>query len=159
MHRKAKVFFFVSAGILCLALTYHLGAHNATAQSPGEQLVDIAWRRADGYAYAVSTSGAIYATPGYCQPWTPVGHMPAGCVPVSVLDGDVGGSLDIACADGLVWTVQGSVPSVSLAECSDVFGAPTPATSSTSGQVKARWSDRAAPRQGEGSKRIVNDGR
>ena len=30
----AKRFFFVCAGILCLAFAYHLGATNATAQAP-----------------------------------------------------------------------------------------------------------------------------
>jgi len=86
--------------------------------------VDIAWRTADGHAYAVTTSGAIYATPGFCQAWTPVGQMPSGCVPVSVLDGDVGGSLDIACADGQTFTVTGNIPNIVLVPCSNVFGTP-----------------------------------
>ena len=134
----ARKFFFACAGLLCLALAYHLGAERAAAQT-GEQLADIAWRQADGHAYAVSTSGAIYATPGYCQAWSLVGRMPPGCVPVCVLDGDVGGSLDIACADGSAWTVQGSVPSVSVVPCSQVFGQPTTAWQETWGQLKSRY--------------------
>ena len=35
----AKRFFFVSAGILCLALAYHLGASTATAQAPSNPIV------------------------------------------------------------------------------------------------------------------------
>ena len=35
----AKRFFFVSAGILCLAATHHLGATNARAQSPSFRVV------------------------------------------------------------------------------------------------------------------------
>ncbi len=132
-----KKLFYASASILMLALSYHLGARIATGQS-GEQLMDIAWRMADGHAYGVSASGAIYATPGHCQPWSLVGHMPAGCVPVCVLDGDVGGSLDIACADGSAWTVQGSVPNISVVPGSQVFGGPTPAARATWGGLKAR---------------------
>lgn len=69
---RARAFFYACAGVFLLALSYHFGAQTAGAQS-GQQLVDIAWRRADGYAYAVSTTGAIYATPGFCQPWSLVG--------------------------------------------------------------------------------------
>jgi len=35
----AKRFFYVCAGILCLALAYHLGARSATAQAPGDPIV------------------------------------------------------------------------------------------------------------------------
>ena len=135
MKRSAWV---AGAAILLVAGLLQVGRGTARSQS-GEELVDIAWRRADGHAYAVSSSGAIYATPGFCQPWSLVGHMPAGCVPVSVLDGDVGGSLDIACLDGQVFTVVGNVPNVSVVPCSNVFGQPTPARSESWGSVKGRY--------------------
>jgi hypothetical protein len=136
---RARSFLHVSLGIFALATAYHLGVRNAGAQAGGETLVDIAWRRADGYAYAVTTTGAIYAGPGYCQPLAHVGQMPAGCVPVCVLDGDVGGSLDIGCSDGSVWTVQGSVPSITVAPCVNVFSGPTPARQESFGGVKTRY--------------------
>ena len=136
----AKKFFFACAGLLCLALAYHLGAQGAGAQA-GDQVVDVAWRRADSHAYAVTTSGAIFATPGHCQAWSSVGQMPVGCLPVAVLDGDtpVGGSMDFLCSDGRVYTVTGDVPAVSLVPCSNVFGTPTPVQQSTWGSVKVRY--------------------
>jgi len=39
---KARAFFFVCAGLLFLALAYHLGARNATAQAPGSDIQDVA---------------------------------------------------------------------------------------------------------------------
>jgi len=136
---RSRTFLHVSLSIVALAAAYHLGVRNVGAQAGGEALVDIAWRRADGNAYAVTTTGAIYAGPGYCQPLTLVGHMPPGCVPVCVLDGDVGGSLDIGCSDGSVWTVQGSVPSITVVPCVNVFSGPTPARQESMGSVKARY--------------------
>lgn len=38
----AKRFFYVCAGFLCLALSYHLGARNAGAQAPGNPIVGVA---------------------------------------------------------------------------------------------------------------------
>ena len=37
----ARRFFFVSAGLLCLALTYHLGARSATAQGAALEAVQV----------------------------------------------------------------------------------------------------------------------
>jgi hypothetical protein len=39
---KARTFFFVCAGLLCLALSYHLGARNAAAQAPENPVVGLA---------------------------------------------------------------------------------------------------------------------
>ena len=38
----AKRFFYVSAALLMLAATYHLGAQSASAQAPGNPIVGIA---------------------------------------------------------------------------------------------------------------------
>jgi hypothetical protein len=100
------------------------GIGSAAPKRPGEKVVDVAWRKADGYAYAVTSAGALYATPGFCQNWTLVGQVPAGGVPACLLDGDVGGSLDIVCEDGRTFTVTGSIPNVVLTPCSNVFGTP-----------------------------------
>ena len=134
MH-KAKVFFFVCAGLLMLALAFHLGATSAQSQS-ANKLVDVAWRRADGYAYAVTSAGEIWANPGYCGNFIRVGQMPAGCVPVTVLDGDVGGSLDIGCENGEFYTVVGAVPNIQVVLCSSIFGGPVSAAKQSWGQVK-----------------------
>jgi hypothetical protein len=107
-----------------LVLIGGIDIRTSAAKRPGEKVVDVAWRRSDGHAYAVTSSGAIYATPGYCQGWSLVGQVPSGAVPVSLLDGDVGSSLDIVCEDGQVFTVTGSVPNIALTSCSNVFGTP-----------------------------------
>ena len=58
---------------------------------------------------------------------------------IVIVDGDVGGSLDIACVDGSAWTVQGNLPSVSVVACSRVFDSPTPAQTQTWGAVKSMY--------------------
>ncbi len=134
----AKKFFYVCAGLFLLMAAYHLGARSAEGQS-ANTLVDIAWRRADGYAYAVTSMGEIWANPGYCGSFVRVGQMPAGCVPVTVLDGDVGGSLDIGCENGEFYTVTGSYPNIQLVHCSSLFGAPTSTVTKSWGSLKERY--------------------
>jgi hypothetical protein len=60
MH-KARAFFFVCAGLLCLALVYHLGAQNAGAQlgSSIAGVLDYAGGRAGGIV-VVTQSGDCY---------------------------------------------------------------------------------------------------
>jgi hypothetical protein len=53
----AKRFFYVSAGLLCLALAYHLGARSATAQAPGNPVVEIFERNFTG---VVTANGDVY---------------------------------------------------------------------------------------------------
>ena len=135
----AKKFFHACAGLLCLALVYHLGSSAATAQAGNPSIVGVAWRLADGHAYAAAEDGSIFATAGYCTGWTRVGRLPAGEIPTEVLDGDVGGSMDIMCASGNAYTVTGSFPSIGLVLCSSIYSSPTPATRSSWGSLKARY--------------------
>lgn len=51
----AKRFFFVSAGILCLALAYHFGAESATAQAPSNPVV-----AANNGNYVFTANGDVY---------------------------------------------------------------------------------------------------
>ncbi len=73
MHR-ARAFFFVCAGLLCLAVAYHLGATSAGAQAPGNPLVAAhvyatngiaqwAWA-ANGDEYSTADGGATWAYRG-----------------------------------------------------------------------------------------------
>jgi len=135
----AKRFFFGCAAMLMLAMAFQLGATLAHGQAAGNEVVDIAWRRSDGYAYAITKGGEIWANPGSCGSWSLVGHMPAGCVPSCMLDGDVGGSLDIGCENGDFYNLRGAVPAVTVAFCSSFHGAPVPGTAKTWGEVKARY--------------------
>lgn len=53
---RAKSFFYVSLGILALALAYHLGATTATAQAPGNPVV--AAEDSNGIVY--TANGDVY---------------------------------------------------------------------------------------------------
>jgi hypothetical protein len=129
-------FFYVSAALLCLTLAYQFGATNAKAQS-SDRIVDVG-RQPDGQAFAVTERGVIFSNPGNCQAWSAVSQLPAGRIPVSIVDG-AGGSVGIACSDGSVWMVQGSGASMSVSACSNVFaGQPTP-NKETWGEVKSDY--------------------
>ena len=59
----AKRFFYVCAGILCLALAYHLGASSATAQSAAGQSnsrVITGFAVDHDYFYVITPDGDIY---------------------------------------------------------------------------------------------------
>ena len=55
---RAKSFFYVSLGILALAVAYHLGATNATAQAPSNPVV--ATFPDYGRAAVVTANGDVY---------------------------------------------------------------------------------------------------
>ena len=116
---------------------YWFVADRATAQGAA-QLVDLAWRQADGRAYALDTNGIIYSGPGLCGPFEQCGQLPSGCSPVCFLDGDVGASLDIGCANGDIFTVTGAFPSVGVSLCTNVFGAKVSTERQTWGNMKSR---------------------
>ena len=83
MHR-ARTFFYVCAGLLCLALAYHFGAVNATAQAPGNPLVSIApypGGGPSGTLIAASANGDVFYTNGAGNPWSHVGNVFAGPTP------------------------------------------------------------------------------
>ena len=133
-----KRLFYASASILTLAVAYHLGATTATAQSH-PSVVAIAWNHADGYAYAVDAAGGIFANPGNCGTWSPVGQMPPGCTPTCILDGDLSGHLDVGCSNGAFYNLAGQFPHVTPVFCSSIYGGPTPTAQPTFGQVKATY--------------------
>ena len=61
----AKKFFYVCAGLFLLALTYHLGARSATAQSSGNPVVSLsAVYFAEPLMWAVTSNGDVYADNG-----------------------------------------------------------------------------------------------
>lgn len=135
-----KRFFYVCAGLFLLVLGYHLVARNAEGQA-GQVLVDLVWRQADGRAYAIDSDGGLWSGPGFCGPLERSGQLPPGLVPVAFLDGDVGGSVDVGCSNGDVYTLTGSHPNVGLVFCVNVFGIanPTPTQGKSWGQVKDRY--------------------
>ena len=75
----AKRFFYVSAGILCLALAYHFGAKSAVAQS-GSSLAGFAVAPTSPPSLMVMTStGDVYAGPwGLTSPPILMGNFWSG---------------------------------------------------------------------------------
>ena len=144
----ARKFFYVCAGMLMLALAYHLGASTAHGQGAGSVL------DADDPglgSYVVTSSGrvyfALYGTNLAPAPrWTPKGTIlsvapivriqgagtgPTGIDVVHAFDAD--GNFYVSADGGATWVRRGNV-----------FGAPTPALNSSWGQVKARYAPSTA---------------
>jgi len=70
MH-KVRAFFFACAGVLCLALAYHLGARSAGAQAPANPVVGIAGPMSGSALAAITANGDVYTnTCGACADWT-----------------------------------------------------------------------------------------
>jgi len=85
MNSKARTFFFVSAGILCLALSYHLGARNVGAQSAANPIVAVIDRACGNgvEAVALTANGDVYMSPtgGDCyKTWSYYGSVFGGPV-------------------------------------------------------------------------------
>ena len=77
----AKRFFYVCAGMLLLALSYHLGATTATAQAPSNSVV-ASWESVYGGntpSIVVTANGDVYAGGQQGQgPWTHRSNVFAG---------------------------------------------------------------------------------
>ena len=134
---RARTFFLVCAGILCLALAYHLGARSAGAQATGTaEAVSFsygsAWAALDRYLYRIGTDNQVYR---YSEP------VP-GTSPIIAVGGD-----GVVLADGSVYTWFGNPDDWWRYRGTFPFGA-TSTAPSTWGRVKTRWGDRAAPRAG-----------
>ena len=74
----AKRFFYVCAGLLCLALAYHFGAVTATAQAPGNPVVGVAGDVVPSNFMAVTANGDCYKTPNFGVNWYPVTNVFSG---------------------------------------------------------------------------------
>lgn len=91
----ARKFLFVCAGVLCLAVAYHLGATRSEAQGGIAQFAGIAAVTQGGntgYVLALTTEGDLYVRSGHpicngnwtvqnCD-WTLVGSVFGGPVPI-----------------------------------------------------------------------------
>ena len=79
MH-KTRAFFFVCAGLLCLALSFHFGATSVTAQAPGNPLVAMT---VNGFSnpheyLAVTSNGDAYSSVSGGATWTLRGNVFSG---------------------------------------------------------------------------------
>jgi hypothetical protein len=87
MH-KARVFFYVSLGILALAVAFHFGAQSAQGQVPGNPVVaacgasngggflEVVAITANGDAYKSSDLGNSWQRRGNCFAGAPVPTVP-----------------------------------------------------------------------------------
>ena len=77
----AKRFFYVCAGLLCLALAYHLGASSATAQAAGNPVVFVSGLSGICPEYGsvcVTANGEPVGDQSISGPWTHIGNVFAG---------------------------------------------------------------------------------
>jgi hypothetical protein len=132
----AKRFFYICAGILCLAFAYHFGARSATAQGP--LAFHLAW---EGNPVVVTSQGDVYfhlLGCGNCATWQLQGN---------VFGGSPAGRTIVECDERVALASSGEVffnpnanqgigPWVNLGV--PPFGA-TPATQTTWGQLKSRY--------------------
>ena len=137
----AKRFFFVCAGLLCLAAAYHLGARSATAQ--GDVTVSAVDQDNGIVPDLVATSnGDVYhghhGFQGEDPVWTLVGHIPA-FGPVESIS-NLGTDSGVWAYDAAGNYYHSSDHGVSWVRRGNVFGGgPTSATRKTWGCVKSRY--------------------
>lgn len=140
----AKRFFYVSAGLLCLALAYHLGAQNARAQAGSGVIAVALGNSGQGLMlFGVDEQGQIYAGQacfGNGRPFVPVGFLPGGAVANCMTTDANGGMALIGCTNGDVYTFSPfEFPNVHPVLCGRMTTGPTSAQRSSFGAVKARY--------------------
>jgi hypothetical protein len=143
----ARNFFYISAGMLMLALAYHFGASTAAAQ--GANLLCAAANQDGSTNWAVDSNGALYEqtrNDAGSGPWYPIRTIPVTSKPValSVFPSTAGDTaFALFAEDGTVYAWVGWQGSYTT---SNVFsGGPTPAQHESWGQVKSRYAPQSAP--------------
>jgi hypothetical protein len=136
----AKRFFYVSAALLLLALTYHIGVRQANAQAPGNPVVGVVGPNGCNHL-AVTANGDAYTSSDLAF-WHHTGNVfgaegpPPGNPVIGVAAANSCGHMAVTANgdcyrtgdNGATWTRTGNV-----------FGAPTAATPATMGRVKDRY--------------------
>jgi hypothetical protein len=123
----ARKFFYVSAGLFLLALSYHLGATGARAQTAGG-VERVAF---DGHALAVVNHRLFRLNLANPPSLEDLGPLPAA--PRAVACGNTGVVLE----DGSVWECDG--PHTWRNFGTLPLSGPTPAQQQSWGQLKARY--------------------
>jgi len=82
----ARRFFYVSAALLMLALTYHLGAARADAQAPANPIAGVSG--VGNFAVVVCANGDAFYSGDYGATWYRTGNvfsnLPTGTTPSTV---------------------------------------------------------------------------
>jgi hypothetical protein len=80
--QRARAFFYVCAGVLLLALSYHFGATTATAQAPGNPVVGIMYGGGTSYL-ALTANGDAYLSGDVATTWAFKSNVFRGSTPAS----------------------------------------------------------------------------
>jgi hypothetical protein len=138
MH-KARAFFFVCLGILCIVAAYQLGATSAKAQV-GTKMVGIAWVGWWNRMTAIDESGQLYEE--LASGWTATFQLPGTPVAMSTKEGN-GAILWVLMENGDLY--EGDVAAARWPptfKC-NILGSATPAQSISIGQLKAKYATSA----------------
>ena len=128
----AKKFFYVSAGLLCLAVGFH-GTMRAEGQAANGLVAMADYPSVPNAAVAVDQAGRIYF--GHLQQWNQVATTPSP--PAGIWSRNSSGEVFVALENGDLYRLE---PDWTLTFDSNVFaGGPTPAKRSSFGAVKARY--------------------
>lgn len=142
----ARRFFYVCAGMLMLALSYHLGASNATAQSGAGQIVALNQNGYDTKIRAITRDGQLYVKDSN-QTWNSgVNVLAEAGISGEVVDMETRMQCSPGAECGMyVVTAAGDVCYQQLfspgpwTALPNVFDGATPARRSTWGQLKSRY--------------------
>jgi hypothetical protein len=139
-----KRFFFICAGILCLALAYHFGAQSATAQG-GLVASSVNGGPASGlWAVVVGRTVVIRNGSGGLPP-TSIPEPVPGTEAIMSVDALDLNYATVILANGDTWEYWPYDSPRRWIFAGNMLGGPTPATRETWGQMKARY------RQGAGA--------
>ena len=133
---RARSFFFVCLGILCIVAAYHFGATSARAQV-GTKMVGMAWVGWWNRLTAADESGQFYER--LSSGWTATFQLPGRPVAMFTKEGN-GAILWVLMENGDFY--EGTANDQSgwppQFKC-NVFGSATPAQSISIGQLKAKY--------------------
>jgi hypothetical protein len=139
----ASKFFFVCAGMLMLALSYHFGASTAGAQVGGSQIVGLEDETCHEQLLAISRDGELYRLERGSNVWSSsVNVLAEAGVGGEVVDivarntSDQPGLYVVTSAGDLCFQPRCGGPWVARG---NVFGGPVPTLHESWGQVKARY--------------------
>ena len=135
----ARRFFYVSLGILALALAYNLGASRTEAQSSGTTVVlglagDVVWD-GSGQAWEIQSASQWDRVPEWDVP------VPAAEVLFIQTRGSgfIGFFADLGTANGEVWGFNSNSPAPHWTYRGQVPGSPVPVEGSSFGAIKGSY--------------------
>ncbi len=140
----AKRFFYVCAGILMLALSYHFGASTAGAQAPGNPIVAAFSQPSGGTKelWAYSLNGDVFVSEDSGLSFSHRANVFGGSgtgkgVAAAFPNPNTTNEQWVYAADGSEYLTEDAGATYTLR--ADVFAGPTPVQPTTFGAIKARF--------------------